>query len=280
MKHIEIPCPGHEDAWLEGFLLSDEITYGQEKSRPAVIVCPGGGYVYLCPREAEPVALAYAASGFHAFVLHYSVAQKAAGYTPLEEISWAIGYLRLNAEAWHIAPNKIAVCGFSAGGHVALSAGIIAQNKANAMILGYPVTCTPLASGSEFLLKLISGKDKPTEADAAKMDFPSMLTKNAPPLFVFATAEDILTNFCALPLCAAYAQLGLGYEAHIFQYGEHGYSLATPAAADGSSRKLDEAAAHWHGLSVTWLNRIFGEPQFEDKDVGKMMQHLKENGLI
>lgn len=280
MKHIEIPCPGHEDAYLEGFLLSDEISYGQEKDRPAVIVCPGGGYVYLCPREGEPVALAYASAGFHAFVLHYSVAKKAANYAPLDEISWAIGLLRQNAQQWHIAPDKIAVCGFSAGGHVALSSGVIAEHKANAMILGYPVTCTPLASGSEFLLKLISGKDKPTAEDAASMDFPAMLTKEAPPLFVFATAEDILTGFCALPLCSAYSKLGIPYEAHIFQFGEHGYSLANAAAADGSSRKLDEAAAHWHGLSVTWLNRIFGIPEFTDKDVGKMMKYLKESGLI
>ena len=58
MFHISIP--GHEDASLEGFLLDCEIALGQEKERPAVLVCPGGGYLYLAPREAEPVALSTA----------------------------------------------------------------------------------------------------------------------------------------------------------------------------------------------------------------------------
>ena len=69
MKWIHTTVPGHADATLEGFLLDCEITLGQEKERPAVLVCPGGGYLYLAPREAEPVALSYAAQGFHAFIL-------------------------------------------------------------------------------------------------------------------------------------------------------------------------------------------------------------------
>ena len=76
--------------------------------------------MYLSPREAEPVALAYAAKGIHAFVLHYSVGWNASGLEPLKEMDWAISYIREHAEEWNIDSDKIISCGFSAGGHLAL----------------------------------------------------------------------------------------------------------------------------------------------------------------
>ena len=155
MKMIHLSVPGHPEASLDGYLLDCNITLGQEINRPAVLVCPGGGYVYCSPREGEPVALSYAARGFHAFVLTYSTAQDAAGFTPLEEVSWAIGCIRENADAWHIDPNKIAVCGFSAGGHLALSSGLLAENKPNALILGYPAASAPNLPGADFMLKIL-----------------------------------------------------------------------------------------------------------------------------
>ena len=84
MKMINITLPGHEDATLEGYILDCELTLGQESERPAIVICPGGGYLYCSPREAEPVALAYAARGIHAFVLRYSTGRNAKGFAPLE----------------------------------------------------------------------------------------------------------------------------------------------------------------------------------------------------
>lgn len=274
MKHFELQCPGRPEAVLEAFILSDSVRYGLVDDRPAVLVLPGGGYVYCCDREAEPVAMAYLNSGFHAFVLRYSTGWDAAGFAPLAEVSWVIGLMRENAEQWHIAKEKIAVCGFSAGGHLALSSGLLAENKPNAMILGYPVASTPNVPGMDFMLKVLTGKKQPTGEDAVQFDLVPQITKNAPPVFLMATAEDLLTGYGALPIAKAYSDLGMPYELHVFQYGEHGYSLANAAAADGSSRKLDEAFAQWHPLSVLWLNRIFGKPEFQDSDVGKMMQYV------
>lgn len=280
MQHFEIPCPGHPEATLEGFLLTDALLYGQSRKRPAIVVCPGGGYAYCCPREGEPVALSYANAGFHAFVLRYSVGWDAADFAPLTELSWAIGLLREKSEEWNIDPEKIAVCGFSAGGHLALSSGVMGENKPNAMILGYPAVSTPNVPQMNFMLKLLVGKTDVTDADAERFDLVPKITKSAPPVFLAATAEDALTQYGALPVAKAYSDLGLPYELHIFQYGGHGYSLATPAAADGSSRKLDEAFAQWQPLSVIWLNRIFGKPEFADTDVGAMMTHLKNLGFL
>lgn len=280
MKMIHTTVPGFPEATLEGYLLDCEITLGQEVNRPAILVLPGGGYLYCSPREGEPVALSYAARGFHAFVLRYSVARQAAGFAPLKEVSWAIGYIRENAEQWHIAPEKIAVCGFSAGGHLALSSGLLAQNKPNAMILGYPATSCPNVSGADFMLKLLEGREDVTDEDAGKYDLPSQVTKDAPPVFIASTAEDVLTSFCTMPLANAYNALGLKFELHIFQYGPHGYSLANEVTADGSEQMLEPAFAQWQELSVQWLHKTFGKPTFVDKSTSKMAQILKDLGYI
>ena len=279
MKMIHLQCPGHPEATLDGYLLDCEITLGQEIDRPAILVCPGGGYVYCSPREGEPVALSYAAKGFHAFVLKYSIGWNAAGFAPLQEVSWAIGYIREHAKEWHVAADKIAVCGFSAGGHLALSSGLLAENKPNAMILGYPATSCPNLPGADFMLKLLTGKQEVTNEDAEKFDLIPQITKDAPPVFLAATAEDMLTGFGALPVAKKYSDLGMKYELHIFQYGPHGYSLANEVTADGSSQVIYPACAQWQELSVQGLHSTFGKPEFVDKSTSKMMQYMKELGF-
>ena len=118
MKTFHMEVPGSKAATLDGYILDCDLMLGQYQKRPAIVVIPGGGYVYCSRAEGEPVAMAFAARGFHAFVLRYSTGFDAAGFRPLEEISWAIGYIRENAESWGIDPDKIVSCGFSAGGHL------------------------------------------------------------------------------------------------------------------------------------------------------------------
>ena len=279
MKMIHMDVPGSKAATLEGYILDCELTYGQEKTRPAIVVCPGGGYLYCSPREAEPVALRYAAAGFHAFILRYSTGWDAGEFAPLKEVSWVVGYLREHAEEWNIDPNKIVTCGFSAGGHLALSAGLLAENKPNAMVLGYPATSAPNMSGGDFMLKILEGRQNVTDEDAKKYDLVPQVTKDAPAVFVVATAEDMLTGFGALPIAKRYSDLHLGYELHVFQHGPHGYSLATAPSADGSSQMLNDSYALWHGMSVKWLNKIFGELEFVDKSTSKIGKYLAELGI-
>ena len=279
MNMFHMTIPGYPEATLDGYILDTDLTLGQYTLRPAIVVCPGGGYVYCSRAEGEPVAMAYAARGFHTFVLRYSTGHDAAGFAPLQEVSWVIGYIRENAEKWHIDPEKIVTCGFSAGGHLALSAGILGENKPNAMILGYPATSAPNMPGANFMLKLLEGKKDVTNADAAKYDLPSQVTKDAPPLFVAATCEDALTGFCTMALVNAYNALGLKFELHIFQHGPHGYSLANETTSDGSTRYMNPAFSQWHGLSVEWLHKIFGPLTYVDKDNSKMMKYLMELGI-
>lgn len=279
MKMIHMQCPEHPEATLEGYILDCKLTLGQFTKRPAVVICPGGGYVYCADSEAEPVALSYTASGFHAFILRYSTGFDAAGFAPLEEVSWVIGLLREHAQEWNIDPEKIVTCGFSAGGHLALAAGLMAQNKPNAMVLNYPVCTAPNMPGMDFMLKFLTGKQNVTNEDAEKFDLLSMVTQDAPPVFLAATAEDMLTTYGTLPLVQKYNQLGKPFELHIFQFGPHGYSLANATSANGSTRNLDEAYSHWQPLSVQWLNKLFGEPTFVDKNNSKMGKYLKDMGI-
>ena len=280
MKMIHMAVPGSENASVEGYILDCEITLGQFAKRPAVVICPGGGYMYCSPREAEPIALAYAARGFHAFILRYSVGWEAGGFRPLQEISWLIGYLRECAEQWHIDPDKIIACGFSAGGHLALSAGLLAANKPNAMILGYPAASAPNMPGMDFMLKLLEGRQEVTDADAQKYDLVSFITKDAPPVFIAATAQDLLTAYGALPIAQKYSDLGKQYELHIFQYGPHGYALANEVSADGSINNVDTAIAQWHELSVQWLHKTLGKPELQEKNTSMLVRHMKKMGFL
>lgn len=279
MHYFHMNVPSSSMATLDGYILDCDLQLGQYQKRPAILVCPGGGYVYCSRAEGEPVAMAFASRGFHAFVLRYSTGKAAADFQPLKEVSWAIGYIREHAEEWNIDPEKIVSCGFSAGGHLALSSGLLAQNKPNAMILGYPAASAPNFPGADFMLKLLTGKETVTDGDAARFDLVPQITQEAPPVFLVATAQDMLTGMGALPIAQKYCQLGLPYEVHIFGHGPHGYSLANETTSDGSSRYLNPAFAQWQGLCVEWLHKIFGPLTYVDKDNSKMVKYLKELGI-
>lgn len=127
---------GREDVTLTTYVLQDSPELLNGKKRPAVIVCPGGGYLNCSDREAEPVALRFAAMGYHAFVLRYSVygRGKADGNPlrfgdnppvnpdsvhpgPMRDIALAMLTLRAHAEEWLVDMDRVAICGFSAGAH-------------------------------------------------------------------------------------------------------------------------------------------------------------------
>ena len=91
--------------------------------RPAVVICPGGGYHFLSHREAEPVALAFAAMGFNAFIVWYRVAPHVYP-RPQQDAAAAVAWVRAHAGETHTHPDKIAIMGFSAGGHCAASLGL------------------------------------------------------------------------------------------------------------------------------------------------------------
>ena len=71
MKIFHMQLPERPTATLDGYVLDCDLTLGQDTLRPAIVICPGGGHVYCSRAEGEPVAMAFAARGFHTFVLRY-----------------------------------------------------------------------------------------------------------------------------------------------------------------------------------------------------------------
>ena len=119
-EHFSLPRPEGAAGTLTCYV--QDITAIENKLRPAMLVLPGGGYCFVSPREGEPIAQAYLARGYHAFVLDYSVFP-ARFPVALREAAMAMAYIRGNAEAFAI--RKVAAVGFSAGGHLCGTLGMM-----------------------------------------------------------------------------------------------------------------------------------------------------------
>lgn len=264
--------------------------------RPAVLVLPGGGYFSCSDREAEPVALAFAAMGYHAFVLRYSVydpkrsafpditkdipLKRACQHPrPVREVGMAMRLIRDHAEAWKVDADRIAVCGFSAGGHNAAMYGaywntdLVTEGKFDpirpaALILGYPLTDYVLMRD---LLKNASPMDQTFfrqsnraflggREDDAKFDEVSParhVTKDFPPTFLFATTTDAMVPpQHSLALAMALQNAKIPYELHLYEGGPHGLSLADQASAT-SEWETEPRVASWIQDAKTWLLKRF-----------------------
>jgi len=234
------------------------------KRKPAVLIFPGGGYEFLSDREAEPVALQYAAEGFQAFVLRYSIREHLAGFAPLKDASNAIGMIREHADEWHVEPDHIAVCGFSAGGHLACAVGLYGTNRPNAVILCYPAIDIgrkeDLMEWERMHPDSAINRLFVPEEKLDKLSLHKHVGPDAPPAFIWHTFEDSLVHIShTVKLVYAYTEQNVPFEYHVFQTGSHGLSLAKPITADGNKGLADRRAAEWFDMSVEWLRIQFGQ---------------------
>ena len=243
---------------LELYLRSPDPAMPNALRRPLVLVVPGGGYEHVSAREADPVALQFAAAGYHTAVLTYSVGEGARDHQPLRQLRAAIGLLRQNAERWGILPDRIAVCGFSAGGHLALSGAVLdcpgeaadRSQKPDAVRLAYPVITAGEYAHRGSFVQLTGTQDIVAHQ---RFTLEDKITPAAPPVFVWHTMEDEpvpVEN--TLLLLSALHKAGVPCEAHLFEKGCHGTSISTPEGdADSAHRN------RWVQLAVEWLNDTF-----------------------
>lgn len=134
MKYFQVPInavtsgKSNYEAILTGYVPDNIMQKEKERLRPAVLILPGGGYEYTSDREAEPIALEFIRRGVCAFVLRYSPAPARFPQALCEALE-SIAYIREHADEWDIDTNSIAVCGFSAGGHLCASVGTFWNNS-------------------------------------------------------------------------------------------------------------------------------------------------------
>ena len=236
----------------------------EEGGRWGVIVLPGGGYQVNAKSEGEPVALAFLGSGIQAFLLEYSVAPVRWPQALLETAA-AIAFLRKNAARYGVAPDRIAVCGFSAGGHLAGCAanlwdspvvldrlGLTGElTRPDAAILCYPVI-TMGQFGSDMTRSNLFGEG-PVVAETS---LENSVTPNNPPTFLWATYTDgSVPVENTLLYASALRARGVPFELHIFDKGPHAMGLATGDSAWNADH-TDVRAANWHPLCVSWLKGL------------------------
>lgn len=213
------------------------------KKRPAMLVIPGGGYQFCSDREAEVIAIEYLRAGYQAFVLRYSVKKDAVWPNPLNDYEQAMELIKSKAEEWHIYEDKIAVVGFSAGGHLASAAATIARNKPNAALLGYAVIIEETAH--------ICSQTAPSTWD--KVD------KNTCPCFIFATRTDNIVPITnSIQFMDALNKAGIAFESHIYGYGPHGFSTCN-SSLQAPGTVICNRAPNWVQDSIEWLKDIFGD---------------------
>lgn len=246
------------DARVNGYLQDDYDTLAAHKVRPALVICPGGAYRWRSPREKDPPAFEFLSMGYQVFILEYSCGDRAGGCRPLRELAEAVRLLRERHEEWHINPSKIAVLGFSAGGHLAASLGAFWNDPALALPAGGRpdalVLCYPVISTGEFAheesAELVSGGDP---ALREKLHLWDRVTADFPPTFLWHGGEDTsVPPENSLLLAVELRRHKVPFEYHLFGSGAHGISTCTQEV-----ETPDEVCRAWVPLCRAWLNRQF-----------------------
>lgn len=270
-QQFTITVPGQETgpAVLTLYQI-DNISVAPEKKRPFVIICGGGGYERISDREQEPVLLQFLACGCSAALLKYSVAPNEFPVSLLELAS-AVALARRNAEDWQIDPEKIVVCGFSAGGHLAASLGVFWDKdfvagplgltadscRPDGLLLCYPViTSGPKAHRSSF--KKLLGERIGEEGLLEKVSLERQVTAAVPKTFLWHTRSDETVPVeNSLLFAQALTEAGVEYELHIYPVGGHGLSLSREETAGEREYQLQPYCSGWIHLAKAWMELHF-----------------------
>lgn len=275
MIHETIPLtvPGADGpAELIAYAPDNFPELGEDRLRSAVIICPGGGYHMLSDREGEPVALRFAGLGFAAFLLKYHVAPQGRWPVPQRQLLAAVAHVRGNWERYHVDPHAVVVLGFSAGGHLAGSAGLLWNKKElyqplrrrssafrpDGVVLCYPVVTSGPAAHRGSIENLLGERyDELLE----RVSLEKQVSRQAPPFFIWHNADDVdvpVEN--ALLLDKALQAKGVASELHIYPSGGHGQSLADYTVfAPGEDWRASAPCAVWVDRCAAWLHRNFGD---------------------
>jgi acetyl esterase/lipase len=264
------PVLGQEgrDPLLTTYLPYNMLEMGrQDQKRPCLLICPGGGYSMCSEREAEVIGLHFLPAGYNVFVLNYSVAPNRFP-TQLQEVAAAMELIYANAEEWNCDVSRIAIMGFSAGGHLAGHysnsfdceevRSVFPQSKAvNASILCYPVITTNPKYFHEGSFLNVTGHDSLLPEDQERFSLERLVTERTPPTFLWHTFEDpVVPVMNSLLYASALADNKVPFAVRIYPFGQHG--LATVDAQSNPELPAQvQWAAQWLDEVKTWLSYTF-----------------------
>lgn len=235
--------------------LTDKCAAGQRTG--AMIICPGGGYLRRTQHEGEPVAQWLNRIGISAFVLKYRVAPYRHPY-PLSDAQRAIRYIRYHAAHYCVDPERIGMVGFSAGGHLAATAGTRSDegisdssdpidrmgSRPDLMILCYPVISFGDYRHQGSVTRLLGSAASQEMCDLLSNE--QHVNERTPPAFIWHTSNDatvLVEN--SLLMAGALSRNKIPFELHTFESGRHGLGLATS----------HPEAHRWTTLCEAWLRK-------------------------
>ena len=227
--------------------------------RGIVLVLPGGGYSTRAPHESEVIAKFFNDMQLSSALVDYRVKDEnrtePLGREPLMDCQRAIRLVRYYQEDWQVRPDRIAIIGFSAGGHLVATAGTQfddgdknsknpedhVSSRPDAMILCYAVT--RLWDG---ILERMLGAN-PSDDDLAFFDCVNRVTENTPPAFIWHTVDDqVVSVDHSIRMTEALWKKSVPVELHLFPKGRHGLALAPD----------DPYVGQWKGLCKAWIESL------------------------
>jgi len=235
-------------------------------NRPAVIICPGGGYLSLAEDEAEFVALQFLANGYQAFILNYSIGAPYAHFpAPFLDLANSVITVRKNAKRFAVDPNKVTVLGLSNGGHVASMLGTLWHTslfpdklaKPSAMILGFPVLDlvafetkllernSDYAHFIEMMATATLGMKTFQSEKAAQWNSITAVSDDTIPTFIWSYRSDEMVDHAQIDAFThALKANRIPYETYILPNGKHGSVASTSKPG-------------WLESAIEWLDSLY-----------------------
>ncbi len=277
----------HTGAVLETYLMDPQVSWQVYKTRPALIICPGGAYLIHAVKEGEPVAHEFIRRGYQCFVLKYTVmtdrSHPEKGINadthypmPVLELMEAMHIIHSRAEEWHIDPERIFAMGFSAGGHAAASLGVRWNDpklheqlpfsfsreefRPAGIVLGYPFlhlngeNYSPRVrpEAETLMRRFLSGAGETTE----NINLINRIGQDTVPFFIWHSVNDpVVDSKNTTDFIKRLTDCSIPCEYHLYQRGEHGRSLANELTASEDNMP-DPRLALWTDLADYWMKEI------------------------
>ncbi|MBO6217955.1 MAG: alpha/beta hydrolase [Treponema sp.] len=271
----------NSSATLTTYILQNYPKFSAERIRPIVLVIPGGGYSHYGQREQEAIAIKMNSLGFHAAILHYTLAPMRFPQA-LCDAANAVALIRKNAENWHVDSNKIILAGFSAGGHLSSLLGCFWNSqflkdyisctseeiRPNFLCLSYPVVTADEKFCHAGSIQNIIGSIP--EEEAAKIckslgknsmrevvSIEKNITEDFPPAFIWHTLKDeAVPAKNTILLANALYENGIDCEYHLFNRGKHALALASAETANPDGSNAESECTVWPELFKNWFEGI------------------------